>query len=96
MAGGHNLMISLSCDIPGTIEMMNINSDSDVLEMFSLHRRSRYINVYVQQLNGNIPPHVNDNTGNGNNQEGNENNMGLNAMNIGAVLGNDGENINND
>ena len=54
ISSGQNFMIALCCDIPGTVETMNIETDSDVLEMFGLHRRNGYINVYVRQVHDDV------------------------------------------
>ena len=85
-------MIALCCDIPGTVETMNIETDSDVLEMFGLHRRNGRINVYVRQVCDDVQENLNENAGNGNNIDGNGNIMGLNFNNLGPNVNNDEKN----
>lgn len=62
--GSSNDEISLSCDIPESMETMCMNSDSHILEMFNLHKNTGLINVYVWPMIGNIVVNMNDVWGN--------------------------------
>lgn len=64
--------IALSCDIPGTMERMELNSNAHLIEMFSLHRKGGYVHVYVRHINAEIKVNLIGKGGNNNNNN-NEN-----------------------